>query len=377
MHGEYIGSVELAPCWLCVLVVCIGCVAYSCALPSKTVDSNVDICPPNTRRLYVVVKIYSQSSSTMYGIHENRLQVNSHRCLFICLIPYRVMCACGAWHCVGCVVSFLFDFHFLAKALHDTCRYICFDTSVDLFGGAHVTHKIYEHINTKKNNNTSETMKAKQRREREKKKSRQANEKEKSEKSHRLTHHSCTHTHNLKFNMDDFASNFLLNFCTISFRRDRKKKRRIKKEICRTQFISFGDLKSFYGFDWIEIGLINFKLNFQLFSLIWQTKGCDEFCVVKLLPHTQRHTTRHYTKSIANEVAESRQRNVQWLTAGKLYITPHNWLYAHNNIGQQQTVPSKRSFMNHCLHASYDCCRQTFHSNSSAFNSIDDRYIAF
>lgn len=87
---------------------------------------------------------------------RNRLQVNSRLCLFICLI-HRVVCvAHGNVLVVICFLFHLFFFYFFSVAPRDTCRYICFDTSVDLFGGAHVTHKIWTY---KHENNTSKRWK--------------------------------------------------------------------------------------------------------------------------------------------------------------------------------------------------------------------------
>lgn len=97
------------------------------------------------------------------------------------------------------IVSCLFDFSFGSFVIR--VRYICFDTSADLFGGAHVIHKIWTQY--KHENNTYSTMKAR----------REA----RAQISYSLTHHSYTHTLNLKFNMDDFSSDFLPAFLFIFF----------------------------------------------------------------------------------------------------------------------------------------------------------------
>lgn len=78
---------------------------------------------------------------------RNRLQVNRRRCLFIgpifmVLVSLHDGADVYAAHATVLVyiVSCLFDFSFGSFAIR--VRYICFDTSADLFGGAHVIHKI-------------------------------------------------------------------------------------------------------------------------------------------------------------------------------------------------------------------------------------------
>lgn len=65
-------------------------------------------------------------------------------CLMVCM-RMRGACQCVRFHDVRLLLLLLFESSVVVPfiVLRYVCRYICFDTSVDLFGGAHVTHNIY------------------------------------------------------------------------------------------------------------------------------------------------------------------------------------------------------------------------------------------